>query len=195
MAKIERLEIRVDPSFVLEIDQWRASQSDLPSRSEFIRRLVEQSLSGDQGKRLFEMTRHNVLAAAISQNTQDRIDNSYAYAWHARVYPLHHKRGVHSAFDGHFDVNRTAMEELSGFLDEQWREEQVPSFYDLEDRYDVRSGTGAWNREGLIDALRYWRIHELFDEPFWAKILTPVRHPSEARMITSKFRRTEISLM
>lgn len=42
----ERLQMRVSPQFLKSIDAWRRKQDDLPSRSEAIRRLVEQALKG-----------------------------------------------------------------------------------------------------------------------------------------------------
>jgi metal-responsive CopG/Arc/MetJ family transcriptional regulator len=40
----ERLQMRVSPEFIKSVDNWRRKQEDLPSRSEAIRRLVEQAL-------------------------------------------------------------------------------------------------------------------------------------------------------
>jgi hypothetical protein len=37
----ERFQMRVSPTFLRLIDEWRRKQSDLPSRAEAIRRLVE----------------------------------------------------------------------------------------------------------------------------------------------------------
>jgi hypothetical protein len=41
----ERLQMRVSKGFLKSVDDWRRKQEDLPSRSEAIRRLVEQALS------------------------------------------------------------------------------------------------------------------------------------------------------
>jgi len=41
----ERFEMRLSPATVDEIDAWRALQSDMPSRSEAVRRLMEQGLA------------------------------------------------------------------------------------------------------------------------------------------------------
>lgn len=43
-AKAGRFELRLDPQFLEEIDNWRSKQVDFPSRSEAIRRLVEIGL-------------------------------------------------------------------------------------------------------------------------------------------------------
>ena len=40
----ERFQMRVSPSFIRLIDDWRRKQADLPSRAEAIRRLVERGI-------------------------------------------------------------------------------------------------------------------------------------------------------
>jgi hypothetical protein len=44
--KTERVEMRLDTSFLKTVDNWRRKQRDLPSRAEAIRRLAERSLAG-----------------------------------------------------------------------------------------------------------------------------------------------------
>lgn len=46
----ERLQMRVAPSFLAKVDEWRASQRPLPSRSEAIRMLVEAALRSNDGR-------------------------------------------------------------------------------------------------------------------------------------------------
>jgi hypothetical protein len=41
----ERFQMRASASFLREIDEWRRQQSDIPTRTEAIRRLVQQALS------------------------------------------------------------------------------------------------------------------------------------------------------
>jgi hypothetical protein len=41
----ERFQMRVSPSFLRLVDEWRRKQPDLPSRAEAIRRLVERGVS------------------------------------------------------------------------------------------------------------------------------------------------------
>src|ERR1019366_9563200 len=43
-ALTERFEMRLDPAVLEQVDAWRARQSDLPSRSEAVRRLVDAGL-------------------------------------------------------------------------------------------------------------------------------------------------------
>lgn len=45
--KTERLEMRLTPAMLSELDEWRRVQSDLPSRSEAFRRLVAIGLVAD----------------------------------------------------------------------------------------------------------------------------------------------------
>jgi hypothetical protein len=43
--KTERVEMRLDASFLKTVDNWRRNQRDLPSRAEAIRRLAERGLA------------------------------------------------------------------------------------------------------------------------------------------------------
>lgn len=48
--KQDRLvQMRLSEEFITKIDEWRRHQPDLPSRTEAVRRMVEQALS--QGKK------------------------------------------------------------------------------------------------------------------------------------------------
>lgn len=49
--KTERFEMRLDPKLLERIDGWRREQSDIPSRAEAIRRLVELALATPPKKR------------------------------------------------------------------------------------------------------------------------------------------------
>jgi uncharacterized protein YfbU (UPF0304 family) len=46
VPKTERFEMRLDPTILDQVDAWRSAQSDLPSRAEAIRRLIEAGLTG-----------------------------------------------------------------------------------------------------------------------------------------------------
>jgi len=52
----ERFQMRVAPSFMSAIDDWRRKQPDLPSRAEAIRRLVELSLTVPRTIRVIDAT-------------------------------------------------------------------------------------------------------------------------------------------
>ena len=44
----ERFQMRVSPSFLRLVDEWRRKQPDLPSRAEAIRRLVERGVNAPE---------------------------------------------------------------------------------------------------------------------------------------------------
>jgi len=46
----ERLQLRVGPSFLKAVDEWRSAQRPIPSRAAAIKRLVELGLKA-KGKR------------------------------------------------------------------------------------------------------------------------------------------------
>ena len=50
-AMTERFEMRLGPSVLERLDSWRVGQSDLPSRAEAVRRLVEVGLSSSTKRR------------------------------------------------------------------------------------------------------------------------------------------------
>ena len=47
-VKTERFEMRLDREILANVDAWRANQSDLPSRAEAVRRLVDAGLAGSR---------------------------------------------------------------------------------------------------------------------------------------------------
>lgn len=53
--KAERFEMRATADFLAKLDEWRRRQSDLPSRAEAIRRIVDRSLEGGDGPHLRDM--------------------------------------------------------------------------------------------------------------------------------------------
>lgn len=50
VPKTERFEMRLDEDILTRVDNWRASQDDIPSRSEAMRRLVEVGLGHSAGR-------------------------------------------------------------------------------------------------------------------------------------------------
>ena len=48
----ERFELRFTADLLRQIDDWRRKQSDLPSRAEAIRRLIETALKSEQRVRI-----------------------------------------------------------------------------------------------------------------------------------------------
>jgi hypothetical protein len=50
-TKSVRLQMVISPEEILEVDEWRRRQADLPSRSEAIRRLIQLGLKLDKRDR------------------------------------------------------------------------------------------------------------------------------------------------
>ena len=182
--KNERFELRLDSEILERIDKWRGGRPDLPSRSEAVRQLVEAGLGRPEDKQLFQIARFNVLVAAKAELLPD----AYAYAWANGVYPLFHEVAyLHEPFAAQFEVTKEMLEELGTYLDDRWLAKNVPSFYKLEDHYEVRLGVSGWNRHRLVAACRYMFLDGSFDKPFWDALLKGSDHPSEAKAITQKF--------
>lgn len=185
IAKSERFELRLDPETLRRIDEWRSDQSDVPSRSAAVRRLLEAGLGHAQDDQLFQMARFNLLLAARAGQP---LSNAYIYAWDSGVYPLFHDGAhLHQPFASHFPVTKDMVHELAKYLDDRDLANEVPSFYELEDYYDVRSSRTIWDRMSLITACRYMFLDHKFDEKFWGTLLRGSDHPAEAKSINSDF--------
>lgn len=185
IAKSERFELRLDPDTLERIDEWRGAQPDVPSRSAAMRRLVEAGLGHERDDQLFQMARFNLLVAARSGQP---LADAYVYAWDRGVYPLFHDGAhLHQPFASHFSVSKDMVHELSTYLDNRDLANDVPSFYELEDYYDVRSSRTVWDRMSLIVVCRYMFLDRRFGEKFWSTLLRGSDHPAEAKSINSDF--------
>ncbi len=60
-AMTERFEMRLNQSVLEKVDAWRANQDDVPSRSEAVRRLVEEGLGASEKKRQLRISDGNKL--------------------------------------------------------------------------------------------------------------------------------------
>ncbi len=189
-VRSERFELRLDQVTIQRIDAWRSDQSDLPSRAEAMRRLVDAGLGRPEDRQLFLMARFDLLYAARSNGLAGAISDAYAFAWHAEVYPFFdHASRLHQPFAMQFSVSPKMIEELAKFLDDRWRKKDVPSFYAVEDHYRILIGHGPWNRAKLIYAFRYLFLSNLFDSEFWKNLLKDIDYPTEAEVILAKFDR------
>lgn len=189
--KNERIELRIDNKLLELIDTWRREQSDLPARSEAIRRLIYMALPSDSSAAIFQLVRFNVLSAGLTEGTSQKISDAYLYAWDESVYPIFHDDKLASTVATHFRVGKELMQSLIKFLDSEWLNKKVYSFYDLEDRFGSRYDNTEWDRGSLIIALRYAYLSQKFDTSFWQKLIGPTKHPLEASSITREFIRTQ----
>src|SRR3546814_18750057 len=90
-TKSERFELRLDQSILDRIDEWKDALPDRPPRSEAVRRLVDQALTHERDRQLFQPMRFTVLTAAL---TLERAHNNNAdvFAWDKQNYHVPHER-------------------------------------------------------------------------------------------------------
>lgn len=139
---------------------------------------------------LYEMARFQVLSAAMTEGPGDHLHDAYVFAWETGIYPYFDDViSLHKPFEAEFAVGSQQMRDLFTMLDEHWLARTVPTFWELEDRFNVRDGGGPWERGTLIYALRYARLSRRFDDAFFAALLKPQQHPTEASLIDGPFDR------
>jgi len=194
-AKSERFELRLDEELMGRIDDWRRAERDAPTRAEAIRRLVSVGLEQGGHNALFQMTRFQILCTAKTKGTEDYLSSAYVYAWAEGVYPLFENTDLHKPFADQFRVSAEMVEELSKYLDEQEIQGAVPTFYQLEDYYGVRSSRTPWDRMQLIDACRYMFLRGMWGDEFWKALLKGSDHPSEAKSIVRPYDASDIYLL
>jgi len=150
----------------------------------------------DIGAALYALARFQLRTAAFTAGASEHIEDAYAFAWENQVYPLFHDGAqLHEPYAEYFLVKREPFRQLMLELDQAWLEDRVPSFYELEDQQDVRSGSSDWSRGALIAALRYAYLSHRFDARFYDAVRSPGRHPIEASAIDDDFdRNAEITL-
>lgn len=73
MAMTERLEMRLDPSTIERVDNWRREQDDVPSRSEAVRRLMEKGLDVSGPGQFRPNNTEKLMLWMLSQIRRDQI--------------------------------------------------------------------------------------------------------------------------
>lgn len=138
----------------------------------------------------FEIMRFQVMAFALSNVGKLKISDAYLYAWDNGVYPIDHEAAhFHLPFAADFKISKEMLDGLVDYLGACWDRKVVPTFYELETHYNVRSGNGPWERWSLIRACRYLYLCESFDKEFWQTLLTEFEHPTEAASLARAFNR------
>jgi uncharacterized protein len=96
--KTERFEMRFDTEMLERIDEWRSCQSDLPSRAESIRRLIEKGLYSASNQNI-ELSAGDRLILHMLCELSDKVETNAEY----KKFPHHDSsRIVGSAlYDGH----------------------------------------------------------------------------------------------
>lgn len=189
-AKSERVELRLDEDFLREIDAWRHEETDLPTRSEAIRRLVHLGLSSSS-KQSFMLMRMQIMLAARLPNSEEFISDATLFAWSHKIYPAFSAESdaLAEPFAECFGVTRSMIAQLGEHIDKAWEKRKRFSYYDLEKQF----AGSAWDRGMLVAACRYMYLCEMF-AGFWEYFLGDTDHPIEAKAITRPFDRHDFFL-
>lgn len=144
----------------------------------------------------FLQMKFQILTHSLDPNSGHLISDAYLHAWDRDVYPYFNDGAPwHVPLESDFHVSKDMVDELSTYLDSNWINKTVPTFYDLEAHFKVSQGTTKWDRSSLIRTTRYFFLLDFFDTAFWQQLLTPTRHPTEASTLTRKYdRNVEIYL-
>lgn len=132
----------------------------------------------------------------IKRLTPDLLPNSYVYAWMKGLYPFLHDGDYsvpdypHENFSEHFKVSNEFATEVINYLDDRWLNNNSPTFYELEDQFGGKS-----SRAELLHICRYAYLDGAFDERLWDALLTKMKHPSEASLITSEFNENSLYIL
>jgi hypothetical protein len=189
------MELRLEPAIIEKVDSWRSEQPGLPGRSEAIRRLIEAGIGTSAAGQAYTAVKLQIVTTALTPGLGNKVSDAYLYAWSHDVYPLMHDSvDWHKPFASCFSVSSEMVDELSRLLDDGWQKKKIPSFYKLEDYYDVRLGNTEWSRSSLMRACRYMYLADAFDQNFWKGVLKKTEHPLEAGSMTSAFQRGEITI-
>jgi len=159
----------------------------------------------DQYVRKLRMSEEKLMQAMFNQQRlqimslgvhHDEYSDAYLYAWSEGIYPFFEDTDgsvfqmPHEVYEEFFQLSRAKVDIISKYLDDMWLEKKIPTFYELENKFNTRA-RDEWSRIDLIHICRYLFLHDSFDGHFWRTLLTPMEHPSEAASIIRKFNRVD----
>lgn len=188
MGKTERVELRLDEVLAEKIDLWRRNEPDLPSRSEAIRRLVQQGLSSST-QQAYTVMKTQLLIAAKLPHSEEFLSDACLFAWSHDIYPAFGMAEDELAepFAENFSVTREMIEKLGEHIDKTWVKRSSFSYYELEREFM----SPMWNRGKLVNACKYMYLRDMFGG-FWERFLEDGDCPIEAKIITKAFDRSEL---
>lgn len=144
-------------------------------------------------KTIFNLQRFQILQTKLNSRTSDTIPDFYAYAWCVKLYPFLDEGELHEDLKNHFSITPKQVDIVTKWADDEWLAKRLYTFYEYEDQFNVMSNpTEGLDRWKLICILRYSYLRKGFDEAFWDKLLEPMKHPTEATVITRSFDVSEI---
>lgn len=147
-------------------------------------------------KPIFNLQRFQILQTKLNPNTSHLIPDSYAFAWYQKLYPLLDNCELHEDLAEYFIINKEQVDIISQRADSEWLEKRYYTFYEYEDYFQVRYvPVKNISRHALIATFRYLYLHGTFDEVFWDTLISPMKHPCEASIVTSEFKSDYIYLV
>ncbi|HDS1208905.1 TPA: hypothetical protein QDZ84_003958 [Shewanella algae] len=142
-------------------------------------------MSKDIMDAMFTQQRLQVLTLGVHNG---EFTDSYLYAWHESVYPFRQDRDdsvacmPHQHYANQFTISKDKVEKLAYYLDECWLESKVPTFGELETRFNSRGINPEFEKMDLILICRYLLLDKAFDKQFWDKLLDKESCPPELRI-------------
>lgn len=118
MSKQERFELRLDVSVLESVDHWRAGQSDVPSRSEAVRRLIGIALIPPERRRI-EISGGEKLLLMMFRDIYKhlKIDGEMDPEFVAEAIWGGHSWGLEWQYRGIFDTDETSKITVSEVVD------------------------------------------------------------------------------
>ena len=127
---------------------------------------------------MFNQQRLQVMSLGVHH---DVYSDAYLYAWSEGVYPFYEDTDgsvyqmPHEVYEGFFQQSKAKVDILSKYLDDMWMKKKVPTFYELENRFNTR-GRDEWSRIDLIHICRYLFLQDSFDGHFWKTPRVPIHY-------------------
>ncbi|ERS15211.1 hypothetical protein [Alloalcanivorax xenomutans] len=140
---------------------------------------------------LFQQQRIQIMDMAVHHG---EYADHYLYAWYDGIYPFLDDtdgsviRMPHEIYEDFFKIPKHKVEVVFNRLCDAFDNSEGLTFYDLEDEYKVRESS-EWDRMEIRDICRYFYLEGCFDDELWGRLLTPMKHPSEAASIVREFDR------
>lgn len=112
------------------------------------------------------------------------------------IYPIFHDGDYsvpdrpHENFKEYFIVSADFVNQVLVYLDELWLANNSPTFYELESHFG-----GKDKRSALLGICRYLYLDGRFDDKLWDALLTQMKHPTEARFITSDIDEADLYIL
>lgn len=139
-------------------------------------------------KTIYNLQKFLILQTKINPQTANKIPDSYAYAWYHDCYPMFDSADFHEDLEKHFIITKDQVDMISNYADSEWLQKRYYTFYQYEDKFQVRHGNAAGiERSTLLSVFRYMYLRNMFDKPFWDALLTPMEYPTEASGVTRNF--------